>query len=395
MESIPFKSTESSNKLLPIKTQGSFEDPQEATKPKPKEGRPNSKFKIYLFGITNIFAGFVIGFNVTQFATFFEYFMQGKFGDSIESVEYDGIQSILNSCTLIGLTLTSMFSSKIVQTQSPLFLTLVMQILLIIVTNLQIFMPLIGLYIVRTLLGMVTCFLYMLGPIMVNECLPSQFTSTIGTMFSISLAISIIASSSVSSDIARQYWYLFLNICSVYELIRFLILLLVVRYESPYYVFYKLNKTLEEEVNKKDKPMDTEDFKASLENKFTSDARIKKLVSDFYVKEDQESTKLYLFENIYNYMEEKKKMGGIFKLACSQKFRKQFLLACLFNFSNQFTGINIVLLYSKQIYIQLGFTNPDLLVFLPCKSNQPSSSCSPRSSSRSFPRASAASRSSA
>jgi MFS family permease len=288
---------------------------------------------------------------------------------------------------------------------------------MILVTLVQVFVPLTGLYIVRGLLGMVVAFGYMLGPIMVDQCVPSKYKSVIGTMFSLSLAFGLIISTSVSSDVAEKYWYLFLNICGIYELIRFIILCFIVRYESPYYILYKIDSTLEKEYRKQNKIEKTETGKKgevtnhiqdtpdsekqngvsetkeikdvpyleSLRSQFVNDVRVNKLVKDFYHEEDQENTKEFLFMNIYQYTQEKKNVGNIFKIACSKKFRKPFLVAVMLNFSNQFTGINIVLLYAKNIYVQMGFSNPDLLVFMACKSNQPSSSWPPRSSCPSSP----------
>lgn len=111
-------------------------------------------------------------------------------------------------------------------------------------------------------------------------------------------------------------------------------------------------------------------YKTGIKEAFLCHSDINRLIKAFYLPEDVEAHKMYLFDLIYEYYEKKKKVQGLLKTACSAQFRRAFLIGCLINFANQFTGINVIVFYAKQLYISVGFSNADFLVFIGSKLNQ-------------------------
>lgn len=360
-------------------TRETIEIPAPTPKKPPKEARTGSKCKILLFGTTIIFSGFLFGFHIAQFSTFMEYFMRGKFEDSFYSVEYDEIQSYLNMCFLLGMTFSNMISVPLFKHLPPVLLKISMMVVLVILTVIQTWMPLIGLYVTRFLIGSVTGIVFLLAPIIINQCLPSKFTNTLGPAFSVFIGLGSIVSTSVSGSISEQYWYLFFNICAVTETIRVIVLLFVVRFESPYYVFNRIYKSEVAKLKEAD-VYDTQsayifidnagnqdknvDIKKAIEERFNNSPKVDKLVLSFYKKEDSELQKKYLFENIFTYQREKQRLGNPIKTAFSKDFRKPFLISCFLNFSTQGCGIALTSLYAKQVFQNLMLDNVDFLVFI-------------------------------
>lgn len=209
----------------------------------PKKGRPGSKIKIIFFGTLAIYSGFHMGHCMSQFSTFFEYFMRGKFGQSIKEREFDGIQSLMNTIFVLGLLFFALTSAKLIETRSLKKLNLVSILIYIIFSLLQIPLPLEGVYAMRFLLGVCVASMFALGPVLVNNCLPLEYLGPIGSLFSFFIVLGLIVGSSVSSEISEWYWYIFLCISLPVEVFRFVMLSLVVPYESPYYVYFDIERS--------------------------------------------------------------------------------------------------------------------------------------------------------
>jgi MFS family permease len=342
-------------------------------------GRSGSKIKIITFGVLIIFSGFHYGFNLSQFSTFFEYFFRGRFGSSIAVSEYNNIISFLNTFFILGGTFCAIFSVFIIKTQSPKKLNLLMILLLIILMVVQIWMPLYGLYAVRFLIGIVVVFLFSLGPIIVNHCVPPDYSGPLGMMFGFFIGLGVIVGSSISSDISQEYWYLFLCLPVPFEILRFILLLGLFPYESPYYIYAQISQKNHKKFQKKKKTErniesqnitdQKKEIKEQIKNEFLNHPQINKLVSSFYLKEDAQRHKLYMYKSISHYETQKNKQKGVCATACSKEYRKQFFTGIILNLANQWTGINVFVLYAKQIYIDLGLWNPDMLVFIGSKTN--------------------------
>ena len=357
-----------------------------AKSPQEKEGKCRSKAYALFFGMLHIFGGFYIGFYMAQFSTFFEYFIRGKFKGAIEPREYDNIQSLLNTIIIFRGIVSTIASVKIIETQSPKIIVYSLSLGMIIFVFIQVWLPLPVIYVCRFFIGFIMVFYSFIHPQMVNHCCPSKFSGFVGSMFGFFIGIGVLVASSVTSDISEKYWYIFLCIPLPIELFRLIMFFFVFPIESPYYVFEQIEKNLKNESkniekntekdlkkienSNKNKENDKTNQQELIKKKFLEHKEINKIVNAFYVKEDIESHKIFLFNSIFRYQEEKKKSTGVFSTMCSKEFKKPFLMGILLNLANQLTGINVIILYSKQIYTSLNFSNPELFVFLGSKFNK-------------------------
>jgi MFS family permease len=254
----------------------------------------------------------------------------------------------------------------------------------VVVSIIQAWLPLTVLYIGRFLIGVIVGMIFLLGPIITNQCIPTKFAGTLGSGYSVFIGLGFLVSTSVSSDISEKYWFLFINICSVTEIVRVVIMLFVVRVESPFYVFKEVLKSVKKEANlksiknkqeivvsikDKSKMDQMELLKDRIKVKFLNHPKTNKLVSSFYKAEDLGIQKNYLFSTIYEFEKTKQNLGNPIKTAFSKDFRKPFLICCFLNFSTQGSGIAITSFYAKQVFISLGLQNVDFLVFLQSKNN--------------------------
>jgi hypothetical protein len=196
-------------------------------------------------------------------------------------------------------------------------------------------------------------------------------------MFSFFIGFGVIAGSSISSDVSQEYWYLFLCLPVPFEILRFVLLLSLFPYESPYYIYAQISTKIHKKFHKKkEKNIENQnltdqtiEIKESIKDEFLEHPQIDKLVSSLYLKEDVQRHKLYMYKSISHYETQKSKQKGVCATACSKEYRKQFITGIILNLANQWTGINVFVLYAKQIYIDLGLWNPDMLVFIGSKIN--------------------------
>jgi MFS family permease len=382
IKSIIYKMNSNEEMPLTNSLKNGIEDPQE-TEIQGKKGRPGSKFKIILFGIIVDFDGFLMGYFPAQFSTFFEYFMRGKFGTSVGVGDYDNILSFLNAIFIIGSFAAVVLSIYFIKNFSLKKLQIICIICNVVVNVIAVFTPLSVLYALRFLNGIFTTTLFALGPIIVNHICPSDYIGLITSIFSLFLGLGSVVASAVSSDISEKFWYLFYCLIVPIELIRFFMLIFVFPYESPNFVFNTLYnkkptqnhqkleslKEVPSEIKVSTTPGEkVQRNKSQIREEFINHPEVNRLVTALYVKEDVEDHKLYMFEQLYLYESQKSTQTNIFAIACSKKFRKPFSLAALLYWANQGSGIFVVLLYSKQIFINLKFSNPDLLVFIGSKS---------------------------
>jgi hypothetical protein len=206
---------------------------------------------------------------------------------------------------------------------------------------------------------------------MMNQICPSDFSGPLGMIFSFLIGIGGMVGSSIVGDVAEKYWYIFLCFIFPTELIRFILMIFVYPYESPYYVYSQISKKIKKKFSKNpDSDKIIEDVDEMIKDEFLDNDEVNRLVKDFYVPNDFYKQKLYLYNVISKYEEQKSQFKGICATAFSTKFRRQFFMGIVLNLGNQLTGINVFFLYAKQIYQDLGFSNSNLLVFLGSNSNK-------------------------
>ena len=317
------------------------------------ECEPRSIIKTWIFGIFSASGGFFYGFYFGQFNNFFEFFIRGKFEESIQPKDYDGVQSILNGFIVSGGLLCSILGGTLLKNFSPKLLTLICMISLFILNTLQIWAPLYMLYAIRFLIGFVVCLYSYLGPIMVARCLPSKFVGPLGAWYNITLNIGLLAAYAITSDISEQYWEIFLCVPVLFELFRFILFVGFFYVESPYFAYSSIVKS-----------SDPENPTFSIKDAFMKDPHINKLVETFFKEEDYGKQKRFLYNKINHYFSQQAKAKGIIKTACSKETKASFVAASILSMTQQLTGITFIHQYSRQIFIDLGFENASLLVLM-------------------------------
>ena len=318
-----------------------------------KECDPKSFIKVWIFGILTSSGGLIQGFYIAQFNNFFEFFARGKFDDSLQPKDYNEAQSILNGCLVVGGILCTIFGGFFFKYVSPKFLTVIFIIISSLLGIIQIWASLIMLYVLRVIIGFFVCLYTYLGPIMISEYLPSRFVGPLGAFFYITYTFGVLIAFMITSDISEEYWEVFLNVPVYIDLVRLIIFIWFFYIESPYYVYNSLAKNIKST---------KENFKANLKDAFMKDKRVDKLVKAFFKREDYDTHKRFLFRKIDQSLSNQKKSTGIIQKAFSKKYRKIFTIVVMLNIANQVTGIGIIVLYSKQVLINLEFKNVSLLV---------------------------------
>lgn len=336
-----------------------------------------SKIRIWLFGLVCMFVGFEFSFCLSQFNNFFEYFIRGRFKEHFNNSELNQILSNLNGFFFIGGFFSSISSSKILQVFSPRLLFLVSMILIAISYLVQSWSPLIVMYIARFFTGYFIILNVILGPLILSHCCPPSYVGKLGSLFGIFNAFGVLMASLVKSKVTESYWFFFFNIPSILEVSKFVIFIFFFNFESPYFVFNRLNEKLKKEntPSKYDEAIEsiektnlnvynlaTEQFDLKLKNDFFKDKQVEKLMNKFYLPSCIEEQKEILFEAIKKYYEERRKLTGVFKTCFSKTFRKQLLIGLLLHFARQMTGSGVVILYTKKLYQILEFSNSELLV---------------------------------
>ena len=317
-----------------------------------KECEPINICKIWAFGGLLISAGFYMGFFLGQFNNFFEFFARGKFKQFLPPKDYDQVQSILNGCLSVGAFLCTITGGILFKHIPYRFLMVGCMVIMIVINLLQIWAPLMLMYILRVFIGYIMCFYTFIGPIMVSQCLPSKFVGPLGSFFYVASTAGMLIAFTVSSDISETYWEIFLMIPLFTESIRLFFYTSFFYIESPYYVFNSLMK-----LKKKNSTM-------NLKTAFMANEHVDKLVRLFFRKEDFIPQKEFLYRQVNEFFGKETEGKGVLRLACSRQYRKAFFVVLLLNAANSMTGIVLIILYSRQIFGNLGFENVGLLVLM-------------------------------
>lgn len=349
--------------------------------PNLKEGETGSKYKIIVFGVILTYNGIFMGIGFAKFSTFFTYFMKGKFGSRVASSEYNDILSLLNTMFVLGMTVSSIFTIKLFQWFSLTKLQLVFIVCIIVTVFLQIWADLTALYVLRFVIGFFSGGLFILGPILVNQCIPSSFTGAFGLLFSIFIALGITISSSISEKISQRYWQVFLVVLVPMELFRLMMIIGFCRYESPYHVYKTISNSVEKKLALPSTQLGSrgeltglnsasESIKKLKYDKFIAHPKVRLLVRSFYQKSSWQMQKKFMFQFIHKFFEDKKMLKGVCQTAWSRDFRKQFLVSLVLYASNQLTGVNIYVMYSNQVLVGLGMEDPNFYIFLSGKADE-------------------------
>ena len=340
----------------------------------PRRGEVGSKSKILLFGVILAYNGLFMGFGFARFSTFFKFFMKGKFGSGVDSAKHDSVLSLLNTLFVAGLTASSLCTMKLFRSHSLTELHLVFMVCLAVSVVLQLWADLAFLYVLRVAIGFFSGGLFILGPILVNQCIPAQFRGALGLLFSVFIASGIILASSISNKTAQQHWQVFLVLLAPMELARLLVLVGFCRYESPYFIYKLISSKVGTKCARPPSGFgperelpgarpESKSVRRLKHDEFVAHPKIELLVESFYRKSSWETQKTRLFGVVHKFFEDKKQLKGVCQAACSRDFRKQFVVSLILYSSNQLTGVNIYVMYSNRILRGLGMKDPNFYIF--------------------------------
>lgn len=204
-----------------------------------------------------------------------------------------------------------------------------------------------------------------------------RYTGIFGTVFYFMVSLGTNVAFWFKYEWMIKYYYIVLWIPGfvlVFQLVCFVLFFFV---ESPRYIFLQLRKELgqkpsdkssltsnDSESNNLNSSLLKKQYKINLRSKFFNDPRIRKHAECFYGSDDIEDFLSYSFdelaaallssESAEECIEDKR---GPFTLGFHSKYRKQFFICILLNFLNQATGINCLVMYSTNIFKQVGFTD--------------------------------------
>ena len=328
-------------------------------------------WKAYLFGLIMNSSGIIFGFSIGQFNTFFEYLMKGRYPD-IPTTDYDNIQSILNSVFNLGGLMCSFTSTAFLNNFERRHLFIGFGIMMIFFSLIQSILPLIGLYIVRCFLGYIVCFNSVLCPVMVTESLPEHYTGSLNSLFYFFLACGAFSAMLFKGSFAQDYYYIVYSIPVFIEIVRMTLFLVIFNFETPRYVYINKSKIyeIEQEMERIDK-IDTDQNEAliisdstkqeHLSEQFAKDKRIQKHLNIFYRKNIHEIQLQKLQNEYYQQIKASLSSQNLLSLAFSEDYKKQTILGLLLNCVNPLSGLNVILLYSTNVFTRLAFSNPEEL----------------------------------
>jgi MFS family permease len=292
--------------------------------------------------------------------------MKGKYPD-VHPIQYETIKSILNTAFNGGGFLCTLTSTVFINNFDRRSLFLGFSTIMMVLSFVQSFLPLIGLYIVRCFIGYIAFFYSILCPMIVTETLPETYTGSINSTFFMFFTIGVQSAFFIKGQFAEDYYYIVYCIPIVIEIIRMGLFLIFFNIETPRYIYIdnfkqyqielELDDTYDEDYEEK---LITESMqKDQMTKKFSEDTRIKKFLKVFYKNHKHKINTKFLNSEYFKQISKKKSSLSPLKLAFSKEYRKQTFIGLLLNLNSQLSGINIIVFYSKNLFAKLGFSNPE------------------------------------
>ena len=355
---------------------------------------------VYLLGMTISLCGFYFGFSLTGYNNFFDNFMQGKFGQTIERARYSSVNSLLNTFVTVGGLLCVLVSGQLLK-RVRLKSIVVWTCLLHLAARVSILWGSLGVvYVCRFAIGFVICLNSFTCSLYIADLLPRRYLGFLGSCYVGFMSIGIIVAMFMKYPWTLRYWWAVTLIPAGLDLVRLALLAAVFRLESPRSLLREISRKypntsprpsqLYYEQQHFDEPdIDThseqllgtcaEDFsEKGVDTLGTSqqalgpaeivlrDQRFKEhpqmqrylqsmfepghwdaVVNDITLKFDQEARK--------------RRQGSMLQVMLDKSYRRQLLIAVVVNALNQLTGINAINFYSKIIFRQLKFAHAETL----------------------------------
>ena len=336
-------------------------------------------------GLVVVSSGFFYGFTLCEFNNFFEYFIQGKFQDTIKLSDYNGINSLLNTfMTLGGLTAT-LVSGFLIKRLSLRTLVISSCLLHILFRFLQIVSNLPGLYVCQLVIGFFIAMNCYICQMYVLDLFPKEHVGFINSATGFFISAGIITASFMKSNWTREYWFVVVFIPGFLDLLRLIFIVLLFCYKTPFQILKEIDSKMDtsETISLKENSQNDEmllgksekiqDLTAEggesnnsqtshLYNKFVLNPSTLSYLDNFCEDEDKERSLSNFFAEYLH--QRKENDGSMVSVLFSRKYRLQIFLGVLINFLTQMTGIGTLDFYSKDIFTDLSFSNAESLTII-------------------------------
>lgn len=211
------------------------------------------KWKAVLFGLLMTGSGFTFGYTLTQFNSFFKFFMAGRFGSKYAESEHNQILSNINALGTAGALFCTITSPLLLKYCSRLWLFYVTVSIFCLVTVLQIWAPLELLYVLRFMLGYIFCFYGLSATLVLRESLPSRYVGIFGGCLGVMITLGFQVSYLLGFEFFEKHFYVALLIPAVFDFVRLLLFLFFLNVDTPNYIFGALARQFEKQT--KDSPL--------------------------------------------------------------------------------------------------------------------------------------------
>lgn len=280
-----------------------------------------------LLSSTALFFGYCIG----VFNPFFKPFIEEVYGIH-KPEEQEAIKANINFVFLVGGTLACLLSSALVEFLGRYRFLLLISLSTVLAGFGLMIKGIWVLYACRLAIGFIACSSTVICPLMIKELIPERFNAPIAGSFYIFLTGGILISTLMSEPWLTKYWQLVLAGPALLEIPKLLLYLFVYRIESPKTIVAK------------------------------SSSRAEELQENYLHIYDAEGSRI-LTERVINEFEatSHNRPAATFGSLFTSEYRLAFLVGLLLNFLNQATGINFLVLYSNDIFTNLGLSNPAAL----------------------------------
>ena len=297
-----------------------------------------SKIRMIFYGINLSLGGSYYGITCGLFNNLAEKFFNENF--NIKNVtELKKIESDLAFYFFIGCFLCALLGSFLYENIGRLksyYFIIFLEILSSIFLNINILNLI---FFARLIQGFCACFWMFLSHLMIKECVDIKFRAFIANSFLIFMTLGQNLIFFLGSPQFFSYWRVIMFLPIFIEFPRLLIMFFYFKKRSPVFLYKKIKNENDRKI------IIQKNYEIFYENHTANEMTIKFL-------EEQ--------KKIEKGKTEKIKFIDLFKI----KYRKQFLLSILINFLTQITGINVLNVFSTEIFKELKLSNPETLTYI-------------------------------
>lgn len=342
--------------------------------------------KNQILGLVIVSSGFFYGFTLCEFNNFFEYFIEGKFKDTIKLSDYNSINALLNTFMTMGGLTATLLSGFLINKLSLRTLVISSCLLHILFRFLQIWCNLPGLYVCHLCIGFIIATNCYICQMYILDLFPKEYVGFLNSSTGFFVSAGIITASFMKSTWTLDYWELVIFLPGFVDIVRLFFILLLFRYKTPFQILKGIDSKMEfsnpnslqsnsqtseclidESKDSKTKGesgnFGKSESNSLLYDEFSSNPETQSYLDNFCEKEEEEQSLAHYFAE-YLHKKNENSEGSLMSVLFNKKFRLQIWIGILINLLTQLTGTATVEFYSKTIFTGLNFSNPESLTII-------------------------------